>query len=141
MNKTLLLAISLPFYLLSFGTQANIGRPPEPQRCPRADEIKNVGVSHKMVEESTSFWFTGRRNQRYNTSSNWTFIIAKIPAVSVDEAYGKAVDGLQSLNFDLGPVVGPVGKWLCYYHNTKGYPAVAIYPPVAENLYSQFINY
>src|SRR5207249_1859529 len=116
MKSKLFTALSLPLYLLAFNTQAG-SFPPEPQKCPHAAQIKSVGVSHNMVQDSDGLRITGRRNQTYGTGSQWTFILAKIPASSVDHAYNKAVDALNSLTFNLGPVMGPLGKWVCYYNN------------------------
>ena len=137
MKTRLITALSLPLCLLTFNTQA---KPPEPQVCPRASDIRAIGVSHNMVEEGHHLWFTGRRDQKYGTTSNWTFLMGKIPATSVNDAYGKAVVALTTLQFSGGPVIGPLDKWVCYYRNDKGYPAIAVNPPIARFNEQHFIN-
>lgn len=119
------LITALPLCLLALHVQA------QPQVCPTVAEIKAGGVSHNVAQEATGQWFTGRRNQTYGTGDHWTFILGKITATTVDDAYNKAVTSLDSLVFQLGPVIGPIGKWVCYYNNIQGYTAVAVNPPVA----------
>ena len=95
MKKKLFLALLLPLNLFPFNMQA--AQPAEPQHCPSAASIISVGVSHNMVEDSDGLWFTGRRNQKYDTCNNWTFILAKISANSVNDAYSQAIGGLSTL--------------------------------------------
>ena len=111
MKKKLFLALLLPLNLFPFNMQA--AQPAEPQHCPSAASIISVGVSHNMVEDSDGLWFTGRRNQKYDTCNNWTFILAKISANSVNDAYSQAIGGLSTVSFQLGPYVGPIGKGVC----------------------------
>lgn len=107
---------------------------PQPQICPSVAEIQAVGVSNTPAQDSDGLWFTGRRDQLYNTGSRWSFIIGKITATSTTDAYNKANLGLGSLSFELGPVVGPIGKWVCYYRTANfGYQAIAVNPPIAIN--------
>ncbi len=129
MNTKLFTALSIPLSLLSFN-QA-IAASPQPQMCPQASAIRAVGVSQNMVDEGNNLWFTGRRNQNYGTASKWTFVMSKIPSTSVNDSYSKAVDALASLSFTVGPVMGPIGKWVCYYRNDRGYSSVAVNPPIA----------
>lgn len=104
-----------------------------PQVCPSVAAIQSIGVSQNATQESTGLWFTGRRNQSYGTGSQWTLLMGNISAQSVAQAYLKANDALSSLFFQVGPVVGPMGKWLCYYNNSAGYSTIAVYPAVADN--------
>lgn len=129
MKSKLITALSLPLSLLAFN-QATAAVP-QPQMCPQASAIKAVGVSHNMVDEGNSLWFTGRRNQNYGTASSWTFVMSKIPSTSVNDSYSKAVTALSTLASSGGPVMGPIGKWVCYYRNDKGYPSIAVNPPIA----------
>ncbi len=138
MNIKKYMALSLPLFLLTINTEA--APFPQPQVCPDVASIQNVGVSHRMVQETSFNWFTGRRDQKYNTDYNWTFLIGKIPAATVDQAYNLAVLGLSSLSFTLGPVIGPLEKWVCYYSNAEGFPAVAVSPPIGFNNPSIFFN-
>ena len=133
MEKKLLITLTLP---LSFLINApSMAFPIQPQKCPSISEIQSVGVSHHVAQDNDGLWFTGRRSQTYHTGSNWTFVIGKITATAVDDAYSKAVAGLGVLSFELGPVMGPIGKWVCYYRTTQfGYTAVAVNPPVAVNI-------
>jgi len=139
MKRNYFTAFSFPLCLLLISTQAN-SIVPEPQVCPSAASIQAVGVSHKMVQESNDLWFSGRRNQFYDTHSHWTFVIGKIAASSVDDAYNKAVLNLNSLTFQMGPVEGPVGKWVCYYHASFGADAVAVNPPIARNIANALVK-
>lgn len=140
MKRKYLYPMTLPFCLLFTTAQAH-NLAPQPQICPSAASIQAIGVSHKMVQESNSLWFTGRRDQFYDTHSRWTFVIGKIAATSVDDAYQKAVLNLNSLTFQMGPVEGPVGKWVCYYHANYGADAVAVNPPIARNLDQSFLKH
>lgn len=104
---------------------------PEPSVCPDVAAIKAIGVSPNAFQNSDQLWLTGRRDQKYGTVNNWTFIIGEIAAVSSTDAYNKATLALNSLKFELGPLKAPLGKWVCFYNTAQAYPAVAIYPPIA----------
>lgn len=137
--KKLLLLFTLPFSFL-LATAHAMTFQHEPQVCPKANAIKTIGVSHNVVQNSTGLWFTGRRNQHYDTIHHWTFLIGNIPAISVDHAYQKASHAMETLSFQLGPIQGPLGKWLCLYTTAQGYEAVTIFPAIANNNASLFLN-
>lgn len=112
----------------------------EPPRCPNVIGIHAVGVSQTVAELIDGFWIAGRRNQKYDTTTNWTFLMTNIPATSATEAYVKASSSLPSLRFDIGPLMGPIGKWICYYHTAEGYRAMTITPPIAQVQDASFAN-
>lgn len=111
-----------------------------PNKCPTAEAVRSIGVSQNAVEMSNGLWLTGRRNQLYNTTSRWTLLMGNISANTRTQAYAKATDALSSLAFDIGPVQGPLGKWVCYYHNTYGYTTMTLNPPIAQAQDLTFIN-
>ena len=134
MDRKRLYALSLPLCFLANSIGYTAPVVPHPQKCPDISDIQAVGVSHNAAQDTDGLWFTGRRSQIYHTGSAWTFVIGKITATTVNDAYSKATTGLSTLAFALGPVMGPVGKWVCYYRTgLNGYPAVAVYPPIALN--------
>lgn len=112
----------------------------EPARCPNIIGIQAVGVSQTVTEVIDGFWLAGRRSQQYDTNSYWTFLMTNIPATSATEAYVKASTSLSTLRFDIGPLMGPLGKWICYYHTAEGYRAMTINPPIAQVQDSLFVN-
>ena len=122
-----ILALSLPQLV-----QAAI--PPQPQRCPTAAAIQAVGVSRNMIQDNDGLWVTGRRNQKYGTTDDWTFLIGKFPATTANQAYTKAVTAMTTLNFQMGPLNGPLSKWICWYSTAEGYTATAINPPITSNV-------
>lgn len=130
---SMLFSLSLP---LAHALQA---QPPQPQKCPDPAAIRAVGVS-RTVLQSSNLWFTGRRHQSYNTRDAWTFVLGNITATSASDAYNKAAVGLTSLSFPLGPIVGPLSKWLCLYTTNEGYTGVAITSPIALTNANQFLK-
>lgn len=126
------LTLSLSAALLLVNpAHADDGFPPPPSVCPNVIALQAVGVSQNVVQDNQRLWYTGRRNQKYATPNNWTFIIGKIPAANTSEAYTKAVIGMNTLSFQLGPFMGPIGKWICLYNTAEAYTAVTVYPPIA----------
>lgn len=123
--------VSIYLSLLAFETKAMDPLQPIPQICPSVSAIQSVGVSQNVTQDDVGQWVTGRRNQSYGTGSSWTFIVARIDAVSVADAYSKATMALSTLMFQLGPVMGPLGKWVCYYSVDQDYTVVAINPAIA----------
>ena len=134
MENKWFITLTLPLLVLVSSKSMALPTVAQPQNCPSVAEIQAVGVSNTPVQDSDGLWFTGRRDQVYNTGSRWSFVIGKISATSTSDAYNKANLGLNTLSFELGPVVGPIGKWVCYYRTTNfGYQAIAINPPIAIN--------
>jgi hypothetical protein len=132
------LLISASAILLMQTAQAAI--PPQPEVCPPVAAVQAVGVSRNVVQDDDGLWFTGRRNQMYTTKSHWTFLIGRIPAPNASQAYNKAAAALGTLTFVLGPFFGPFGKWVCNYNTGANFPAVAINPPLTDNLEAMFLN-
>lgn len=139
MKKQIFAATALGL-CLSLTQIAQAAPTPEPQVCPSVAAIQAIGVSRNVVQDNDGLWMAGRRDQKYNTNNDWTFILGKIPAPTASSAYNRAVVALQSLNFQLGPLNGPLGKWICWYSTSQGFTAVAINPPIANNNPSIFLN-
>ena len=114
-------------------------QPPQPQKCPGVAAIQGIGVS-RTVLQSSNLWFTGRRHQLYDTSDAWTFVLGNIVATSANDAFNKATAGLATLSNPLGPIVGPLSKWLCVYTTYEGYTGVAITSPIALNAAPLFMS-
>lgn len=111
--------------------------PPLPLKCPGVMSIQSVGVSVNTVKVDNA-WFAGRRNQMYDTTDHWTFILGNIQAADTAEAYAKAVLAMVSLNFQVGPQIGS-NKWVCLYNTLQGYPAIAITTPIGFHDASHYL--
>ena len=101
------------------------------KKCPTVNMIKLIGLSHNLIQDSNGRWYAGRTSQYYGTKEKWTFVIGEINAKNKIDAYSKAIQALLSLTYQSGPMRAPSDKWLCLYHNNKGYPAGAITPPIS----------
>lgn len=114
---------------------------PDPKRCPTPQELQAVGVSKNAVQDFDGLWFTGRRNQSYGTGSDWTFIVGKIDAIDRLDAYSKGSLTVNALKTYFGPIMGPMGKWICYYipSNSTPYRAVTVNPPIAMNNFRDYL--
>lgn len=141
MKKNLLIATSFVLASLFNSIASAAMQGPEPQICPSVASIRAVGVSRVVFQDNELFWVAGRRDQKYGTPNDWTFLIGRIVAANIDDAYQKATLGLNSLKLEIGPVTGPVGKWVCFYSTSQGYPAAAINPNIASNQFSLVLNH
>lgn len=103
---------------------------PQPANCPKDAIISKQGVNKVVIKVDNS-WIAGRSNMTYNTKEHWSFVITNIRAKDSKDAYKKAKTALKNLTFQSGPLQGPAGKWVCVYNTKKGYPAVALTPPLA----------
>lgn len=130
MKKNLLMTLSFVLFLLFNDIAQATLAPPIPQICPSANAIRTVGVSRNVVQATNNgLWIAGRRNQKYGTNNNWTFVLGNIRANNVSDAYDKAVIGLTTLAFQLGPFLAQE-HWLCLYNTIEGYMGLAVNPPV-----------
>lgn len=130
MKKYLPLA-SLASVVLLVAPIAEAQSIPQPQMCPSAANIRAVGVSRNTIQDGNGLWITGRRNQAYGTTNQWTFLLGNIPASNISDAYNKAAAALPSLILLVGPVKDTLGRWSCVYNTAQGYMAVTITPPIA----------
>lgn len=130
MKKKLFIGILPPLLALGMAYATQPIPHPIPQNCPSVAAIQAVGVSMNAFQDDDGLWFTGRRNQMYGTSSNWTLIVGGIAASSSNDAFSKATATLSGLRFAVGPVAGPLGKWLCYYQPVSNYAVVTVNPPI-----------
>lgn len=130
MKKNLLMTLSFTLFLLFNDIAQAMVPPPQPQICPSVAAIRSVGVSRTVVQASNNgLWIAGRRNQQYGTADHWTFVLGNIVASNISDAYDKAVIGLTTLSFQLGPFLAQE-HWLCLYNTVEGYMALAINPTV-----------
>jgi hypothetical protein len=126
-KQIVLIATSLLALLF---TSFSYAKPPQPSICPTVAALSSLGVSRTTLAIN-SLWFAGRRNQKYGTANNWTFIVGDIPAVDVNDAFLKATSSLPSLFLQAGPFFdSEFDRWLCIYGNAKGYPSIAFNPPL-----------
>jgi hypothetical protein len=124
LNRGLLLSATLLII-----TNSLYALSPQPENCPEARVIKQVGVSQTVLKVDNS-WVAGRRNQRYETHDHWSFVMSNIHAANATDAFHTAQSALRSLNFQVGPVSSG-DKWICVYNTIEGYPAYTITTPIA----------
>lgn len=128
MQKKLVLIVT-SFLALLF-TTVSFARPPEPAVCPTVAALAAAGVSRTTIDINR-LWFAGRRNNKFATVDNWTFIVGNIPAVDVNDAYVKATASLPSLFLQAGPFYDSEwNRWVCVYGTIQGYPAITMNPPL-----------
>jgi hypothetical protein len=103
--------------------------PPLPQKCPSVPAIQAVGVS-RVVIQIDNRWFAGRRQQHYDTTEAWSFIVANINATDAKEAYNIAAANLPSLAFRMGPFEAS-DHWVCLYNtDLNDLPAITVTNPI-----------
>src|SRR5438876_154696 len=113
MNQKLV-SVALLFLAFIFH-QAAFAMPPQPIRCPSVNAIQSVGI--QIVEQTQSgTWIAGVLSNNYDTTDNWTFAVGEINARNSDDARVKAVDSLNTLSFQSGPIsVDEYNVWGCLY--------------------------
>lgn len=129
MKKQLFLSASA---ILALSVSSMTFATPQPQICPSVSAIQAVGVSRTVIKLDNR-WYAGRRNQMYDTTDAWSFIIGNMNVVTANDAYNAATTALPSLVFRMGPFTGPIGKWVCLYNTDESFPAVAVTTPIAVN--------
>jgi len=132
MKINLLLAISMA--LLATAAHAI---PPKPERCPGADSIASVGITHEIItRDMNGEWVVLKPSSEYDTTgTRWSFIIGKIKAADEKEALEKAKSSLASLAFKQGPYpLQSISRWGCMYHNRQNYLATAVTPDLSGGM-------
>lgn len=137
--KKFLLSIGLPLSLALVNPAMAFSFSDKPSQCPSAAAIQQAGLDLTVEDTSKGFWFSVALAEDYDTDDTWSFVIAEIEATSQEDAQSKAIKGLDSLQLAVGPIKGPLGKWICQYQTQEGYFAAAINPPIVGG-FSSFIN-
>lgn len=139
MRKFLAIA-ALPFSL-SLG-QTTIAAPQlAPNACPSVAALQNANLQDLTAEMSTpGLWFSANFTEPYGTTHTWTFVVGNIKAYSADDAKEKALASLKSLQYVVGPEMGPLRRWTCRYSTTEGYVALTLTPPIRGGSISNAIT-
>lgn len=111
--------------------------PQKPAKCPSAAAIHDGGLSTDLVEKDyNGQWVVGLISSQYDTPGvTWTFIVGKIDAADGEEAYNKAKESLETLQFKSGPVpIQQISRWGCAYSNANNYILIAVTPDLAGGM-------
>lgn len=125
MKTKLLLAAAL-FSLSSI----TLAFPPKPAMCPGAAALATIGLDSRVIARGPDgLWAVGMLKNKYDTSVNWTFIIARITANDATDAFNRATANLKTLTFIQGPTANQrLNKWECFYSTASGYAGIAANP-------------
>ncbi len=116
---------------LVFSTSVWAALPPQPERCPALDLIKQGDFV--TIQKSSDGTYGALMLTKFDTKEMWGFIIAEIPAVSTQDAAAKAKAALNSLTWLSGPDYFSSGNiWACVYSVEAGYPVLALTPLPAQ---------
>ncbi len=105
--------------------------PPKPEKYPDAAVIAAAGLSKETAElGSDKLWTVSIMHVEYpGTNEAWTFIVSKIPAISAQDAYLKAIASLGSMTYAQGPVkIDDILRWAVIYRSKEQYAGMAITP-------------
>ena len=105
--------------------------PPKPENYPDAAVIAAAGLTKETAQlGNDKLWTVSMMHVEYpGTNNAWTFIVSKIPAVSAQDAYLKAIASLGSMTYEQGPIkIEEILKWAVVYHSKEQYTGMAITP-------------
>jgi hypothetical protein len=101
----------------------------EPEKCPSESAIASVGI--ESVSNIAGTWAASVAANNYDTNDTWSFTVVGITASDEEDARGKAMESLQSLQYMIGPTPVPVvDAWGCVYQTDQGYNAMSVTPPL-----------
>lgn len=124
MKKSLILLLTL---LCSASTWAAATPPPKPDKCPAVTNITQNKFA--LAQQATDGTYGALMLNKFDTQALWGFVVAEIPASSLQDALSKAKSSLETLNFKTGPMyLSSNNLWGCIYTVDAGYPVLALTP-------------
>jgi hypothetical protein len=111
--------------------------PQKPEKCPSTSAIHDAGLGDDIiVQDNHGQWIVGLMSSEYDTPGvTWTFLVGNIDAADQEEAYNKAKDSLETIQFQKGPVpIQQISRWGCVYNNENNYIAIAVTPDLSGGM-------
>src|SRR5258708_19391925 len=95
--------------------------PPQPDKCPAVQPIAEANFA--KAQKTSDGTYGALMLGKFDTQAIWGFVIAEIPADSIEDALAKAKASLTSLNFEAGPMYFKTNNiWGCPYTLAAAYP-------------------
>lgn len=124
MKNRLILLFAL---VLSTSVWAATSPPPKPDTCPEVTKI--IKNKFAIAEQATDGTYGVLMLNKFDTQALWGFVVAEIPASSMQDAMTKAKSSLNTLSFKTGPMyISSSNIWSCVYTVDAGYPVLALTP-------------
>lgn len=104
---------------------------PKPDKCPSVDVIKQVGLNDIRLD-ANHLWVASNLNNKYGTDFNWTFVLGSDykKVKDMNEARQRAMQELQTLTFQKGPIYEEGEYTGCFYETKEIKHSIALTPPL-----------